>query len=289
MLFLLFNVVFASAFTLIIKWVQVREREDIITVGAINYIVAAVWILPEFIQTDFTGDISPALLTGGVMGACYFIAFFFVIYAILWIGAASATVVGALSILMPIACGIFIWNEHPNSFQLIGVGLATASLMLVSGRQKPTSPEKPDDSDSTTRRWFRPLILVSFFLLAGLARLSQEAFKHESTADHRPMFLFSAFAVAAVPSLILLIVRRRRIGLSALALGFFMGASNILQTHFILRALKDYEGFVVFPVSSAGCLLLTTLVATFALGEYLDRRKWSGILMAVIALVLLNW
>ena len=49
LLFLLFNVVFASAFTLIIKLVQVRKREDVITVGAINYIVAAVWIAPEFL------------------------------------------------------------------------------------------------------------------------------------------------------------------------------------------------------------------------------------------------
>ena len=35
---------FASAFTLIIKWVQVRPRENICTVGPINYIVAAVLI-----------------------------------------------------------------------------------------------------------------------------------------------------------------------------------------------------------------------------------------------------
>lgn len=288
MLFLLLNVVFASAFTLIIKWVQVRDREDIITVGAINYIVAALWILPEFIQTDFSGDTSPALLTGGVMGGCYFIAYFFVIYAILWIGAASATVVGALSILMPIGCGIFIWNEHPNRFQLIGVGLAVASLLLISSRRQTPPPEKSDETASEKRPWLRPLVLVTFFLLAGLSRLSQEAFKHESIADHRPMFLMSAFAVAAIPSALLLIVRCKRISRMDFTLGFAMGAANILQTHFILRALKDYAGFVVFPVSSAGGLLLTTLVATFVLGEYLDRHKWAGIALATGALVLLN-
>lgn len=289
MLFLLLNVVFASSFTLIIKWVQVRDREDIITVGAINYIVAAVWILPEFLQTEFTGDTSPALLSGGVMGGCYFVAYFFVIHAIRWIGAASASVVGALSILMPIGCGIVIWNEHPNTFQIVGVGLATASLLLISARQR-SQPAATQDTPSTERRtWVTPTILVSFFLLAGLSRLSQEAFKHESTAEHRPIFLLAAFVVAAVPSVILLIVRRRRISVTDFALGFAMGASNILQTHFILRALKDYAGFVVFPVSSAGGLMLVTLAATFLLGEYLDRRKWTGITLAVFALVLLNW
>ena len=50
MISLLLNIIFASAFTLIIKWVQVRQREDICTVGPINYIVAAVLIAPQILR-----------------------------------------------------------------------------------------------------------------------------------------------------------------------------------------------------------------------------------------------
>ena len=285
MFYLLLNVIFASAFTLIIKWVQVRGREDVITVGAINYIVAAVWTVPEFMNSEISSEAVSAAWSGGAMGACYFIAYFFIIHAIRWIGAASATVIGALSILLPVGCGIMIWNEQPGAHQIIGIVLATLSLILISGRQK-----SPTESDGTTetKSWIRPAVLIVFFLLAGSSRLAQEAFKHESSAEYRPVFLMTAFAVAAVPSVILLFARRRRITKTEFAMGFAMGASNILQTQFILYALNRFDGFIVFPVSSAGGLLLTTLIATGLLSERLDRRKTTGIAVAACALVLLN-
>lgn len=286
MIYLLLNIIFASAFTLIIKWVQVRDREDVITVGSINYIVAAVWTLPEFLQADFSPDSGAAVATGATMGFCYFVAYFFVIHSIRSIGAAATTVIGVLSILLPIGCGIFIWQEKPNEYQVVGVALALLALSLISGRPQDRTESKPE---TTGRSWTRPIVLVSFFLLAGTSRLAQEAFKHESDPVHRPTFLCTAFAVAAVPSIVLLIVRRRRISVSEACLGFAMGAANVLQTHYILKALKDYDGFVVFPVGSAGGLMLTTVVATALLGEHLDRRKAWGVGLAVFALVLLNW
>ena len=303
MVYLALNIAFASSFTLCIKWVQNRKREDIVTVGMINYIVAAALTLPEFLSADSqaseSGLDTSAILSGATMGACYFIAFFFVSYAIRKVGASASAVIGALSILMPISCGIFIWHEQPNSLQSVGVILAVLSLVLVGGnrQKKPeqktaTEPEtKTDETASKTHsgQWMTPLILVVFFLLAGLSRLSQEAFKHESSSDHRPTFLLTAFVVSAIPAVAVLIARRRRITLAEFGFGFAMGASNILQTHFILKSLHFLAGFVVFPVSSAGGLLLTAIVATSLLGERLNRKTCWGIGVAVVALVLLNW
>ncbi len=281
MIYLLANVVFASTFMLTIKWVQVRKREDIITVGAINYIVAMLMAMPEFLGGGSGSGAVPAIVTGGLMGSCYFICYFFVIYSIKWIGAASSTVIAVLSILLPIVCGIFIWGENPNVFQVIGIGLALLSLTLIGAQKNgPALSERP---------WFAPLVLLIFFLLAGTSRLAQEAFKHESVAEDRPVFLFTAFTVAALPSLVLLVVRGRKIRKSELAMGSLMGAANVLQTHFILKSLQYFDGFVVFPVTSAGGLVLTTLVATGLLGERLTWKTILGIALAAVALVLLHW
>lgn len=280
MLYLLLNVVFASAFTLFIKWVQNREREDIVTVGSINYVVAAVWIAPEFLANDFGADTLNAWATGSVMGACYFITYFFAIHAVRQIGASSSTVIGGLSILVPIVCGAVIWNEQPNTYQSIGIVLAIVSLSLIGrhGRAKPNA------------RWsVTPVILVLFFLLAGVARLAQEAFKHASDPEHRPIFLFTAFMVTAVPSLVILVYRKLRFSWTEFAFGLAMGSVNILQLHFTLKALQYLPGFIVFPIASAGCLILTALVATQLLEERLNRLTYAGIAVASIALVLLKW
>ncbi len=280
MTYLFLNVFFASAFTLLIKMVHNRNREDIVTVGAINYIVAALLVLPEFLADQVSTISANAVATGGTMGTCYFITFFFVIHAIRRIGASSTTVIGGLSILFPIVCGAVLWNERPNTYQMAGIALAIAALSLI-GRH--------DRAEVEGRRWLTPIILVVFFLLAGVARLAQEAFNHGSDAGQRPTFLVTAFVCAAVPSIAILAYRKLPILLPELILGVAMGSANILQLHFTLKALQYLPGFIVFPVASAGCLILTALVATQLLDERLNRRTYVGITVASVALVLLNW
>ena len=159
-----------------------RNREDVITIGAINYIAAAVLIAPHFFAEQFF-EISPgAMWTGGSMGAIYFVAFFFAIYSIKVVGASSTTVVSVLSILFPITVAAFVWDEIPNFQQMLGIGLALLALLLIGIRTNRRPSEK--------RAWLTPLILLGFFFLCGCSRLSQEAFKHVSVPEQRRHFCY---------------------------------------------------------------------------------------------------
>jgi drug/metabolite transporter (DMT)-like permease len=282
---LLLHIVFASSFTLLIKWAHVRDREHVITIGAINYIVAAVAVLPVFLTVNPQPVSWGAIWTGGSMGAIYFVAFFFAFYSIKKVGASSTTVVSVLSILLPIGFAAIVWNESPNLIQTAGIGLALLALTLIGAQTN----RLPSEESKSTPAWIVPTVLFLFFLLCGCARLSQEAFKYVSDPDHRTAFILSAFSIAAIPSIVILIRGRRFPRPMEFAIGVLMGLSNILQTYFILLALHHFEGFIVFPLASAGGLVLTTLVATGLLGEQLNRRTYLGILVSVIALFLLYW
>jgi len=285
MIFLLLNILFASAFMLLIKWAQVRETEDVVTVGTINYIVAAVLIAPFFFSADREFATLPAAGSGATMGLAYFIAYFFVIYAIRWVGASSATVISVLSLLVPISFGIFLWGDRPNAWQVAGVVLAVSALLLIGGQTR-------ESRGSVQKPWFAPIMLGLFFVLCGLSRLAQEAFRHWCTIDEIMTFNFAAFATAAVPSIGVLIFRRIRSGKgisrTEFAFGFAMGASNFLQTQFILESLQRFPGFIVFPLVSAGGIVLTTLVATRTLGERLTAKSYLGIAIAAASLILLK-
>lgn len=281
MIYLLLNIVFGSLFVLSIKWVQNRKQEDIVTIGMINYIAGALAILPEFIQSHPSMVTASALGTGGTMGACYFVAFFFVVYAIRYVGVASASVVGSLSILCPILIGVLVWNESPNFYQVLGIGMALLSLSLIGGS---TDSQRP-----VVRAWLVPAMLIAFFILAGVSRLSQEAFRHICHAEERSVFLFTAFSVAAIPSMVALLIRWKRIRWQEWSIGIMLGTVNVLQSHFILKALKEFPGYIVFPVVSAGGLVFTTLFATSFLRERLTFRAYIGIGLATVALLLLNW
>ena len=281
MIYLVCNILFGSIFVLMLKWLQSREEIDTITVGCVNYIAGMAFVLPSLIAAPIPQGDWNAVLTGSSMGVCYFIAYFFVIYAIKYIGVAASTVVGVLSIVLPILAGVMIWDEQPTQLQVIGIVLALISLLLIGGAKTESGNQDP-------RVWFTPFLLISFFLLAGGSRLSQAAFEHVSTADQKPTYLFAAFLVSAIPSVACMIYRRKPIGIKEVGLGLVLGGSNVLQTFFLLRALGQLPKFQVFPIVSAGGLIFVTLVATAVFKEKLTRKSYAGIVFATVALVLLN-
>ena len=272
-----------------------RGSEDIVTVGAINYIVAASAIVPWYCTgIKQTGDFV-AIATGGTMGLVYFIAFFFVIYCVRVVGVSSTMVVSSLSLLLPIIVAALVWGSTPNPIQIAGIALALVSLLMVAVKPKPPAVKpKPDkatalENEPTAKNWKPLALLFVFFLLCGFSRIAQETFKYESVIDQKPTFLLAAFTIAGIPSLILLIYRFRPILKMEFAIGIIMGLSNGLQTFWMLKSLDFIPGYIAFPLSSAGGILFTTAVATSMLNEKLGRRSYIGIAVSVVALVLLNW
>lgn len=292
MIYLVCYVIFSSIFTLCIKWVHVRGKEDIITAGAINYIVAALIIAPWFvIDGQQTGN-RAAIIAGGSMGLMYFINFFFVTWCVRVVGASSTTVVGVLSMLMPIIYAAITWNSQPHWLQGIGIALAFVSLILIGlkpDRQAvQVKDKKAADKSKEPFSWKAPLILGGFFLLCGLSRIAQESFKYESVESQKPTFLLAAFVAAGIPSIILLLWRRRKIMPMEAFVGIAMGVANGSQTWFTLKSLDAMAGFIFFPVSSAGGIIFTMFVAVLWMQEKISRRALIGIGIAVVALIMMN-
>ena len=291
MIYLVCYVIFSSIFTLCIKWVHVRGKEDIITAGAINYIVAALIIAPWFvIDGQQTGN-RAAIIAGGSMGLMYFINFFFVIWCVRVVGASSTTVVGVLSMLMPIIYAAITWDSQPYWLQGIGIALAFVSLILIGlkpDRQVADVKNKKADKSKEPFSWKAPLILGGFFLLCGLSRIAQESFKYASVESQKPTFLLAAFVAAGIPSIILLLWRRRKIMPMEAFVGVAMGVANGSQTWFTLKSLDAMAGFIFFPVSSAGGIIFTMFVAVLWMQEKISRRALIGIGIAVVALVMMN-
>jgi drug/metabolite transporter (DMT)-like permease len=303
LIFIILQIVFGSIFTLVVKWAQNRGKDDVVTIGCINYIVAAVAALPVWWSNPETGattdQVWGAIGTGGTMGAVYFVAFFFAIAAIRWLGAAAATAISTLSILLPIGFASWYWASQPSAKQMFGVLLAIFALFLIGAKK---ADAKSASGVSQKEEQIRPalklsrltmsIVMLVFFLLCGMSRIMQEAFNKVSLSAENPTFLLSCFVIAGVPSVIYLawqfLVQRKKFLWSECAFGGLMGVSNILQAHFVLRSLDYYAGFFVFPVTSAGAVIFTTIVAMSCLGERLTAKSLLGISISVVALFLLN-
>ena len=142
MLPLILHIVFSSAFILLIKWAQIRKTEDELTIGAINYIVAAITIAPVFLLNLPEQISAGAIWTGSSMGLIYFLTYFLVIFAVRKIGAASTTVVSTMSILVPIVFAAIYYLEMPSGIQTMGIALALVSLTLIGFKSDHESSAK---------------------------------------------------------------------------------------------------------------------------------------------------
>ena len=279
MIYIVINIVFASAFILGTRWAQHRQT-DILNVGAVNYLVGFVGALMVY-QLDETRAFSiPAVASGATTGAAYFVAFFFLASTLRWRGAALASVFSRLSILIPILCGIVIWHEQPSPMQYAGIVLACFALALIRrGRLHFNLAQLP---------WYAPLHMTLFFIIAGVSRLGQEAFHQTASPHEKPAYLLAVFGLSGLASIVQMIARRRLPGRQELVFGTGIGVANICQTFVMLKALDAYDGFVVFSMVSAGGLVFTALVAVFLMGEKLTRASCLGIAIAAVALVMLQ-
>lgn len=299
MQFLFWNILFSSFFILCIKWTQKNERTDVVTVGAINYIVAALWGIRPFWESSPSDQVIYAIWSGSAMGTCYFVAFFFLIYAVHWVGASNSAAVSRLSLVIPVAAGIFLWDEYLNAYQGIGILLAFAALFLVghSSRRKKVSESiamKNKPTSETNDRgpwWLIWFVLLTFFVICGCSRLTQQTCNQLcDTEKDYPTFLFAAFVAAGVPSLCVLIFRRKTISRLELCVGVLLGLSNIFQSHFILRSLDAFPGnsAFVFTVTSTGGLVVTTGVAVLLMKERINWQSGLGIALATASIFLLR-
>ena len=198
--------------------------------GAINYIVAAIWGFRAYRESSPSDQVLYAIWSGSALGTCYFVAFFFLIYAVHWVGASNSAAVSRLSLVIPVAAGILLWGEHLNGYQSMGIVVAFVSLFLVghSSRRTQTSEPKNDQGKSQNEMtallptknapsdqgpwWLIWFVLLTFFVICGCSRLTQQACNQmcDSAKDY-PTFLFAAFVAAGIPSLCVLIFRRNPI------------------------------------------------------------------------------
>jgi drug/metabolite transporter (DMT)-like permease len=278
---ILLHIALAALFTIGIRWAQLHAKYDVMVVGAINYLAAGILSVVALLLSGAATYAAswPAVLTGGALGANYFIAFFLLLGTLKLRGAAIASALSRLAIVVPIALAVVVWQERPSATQWLGIGVSLIAVFLMN------APQKSSNESQSARG---VVVMVLFFLFAGGAFSSQEVFNRLVDPGYAPVFLTAGFAVASLGSLGLLLLRRVRPSPREIAAGCVIGAANSLQVLFLLRALEQMPAFLAFALSAAGGLLATALAAGVVLGERPAPLRSVGIGTAAVALVLLQ-
>lgn len=279
MLYLLLSVFCSLAISLILKFNETRDGNRWVVAGA-NYIVAAT--LGALLSDRLDAGLELRWVLFGMAVGCGFVAGFLVqMRAIRELGLAVPISVARIATLGPVVGSVLLYGERPSVVQFVGVGVGVASFVMFGLAQRGRG-----HIGAVRLNLAAVGLLALVFSIMVVNDFSMKVVQEGGIDDSS--FLLFVFATAAVLCWGWIILRRSSVRRHDVLLGAFLGVPNYFSSYFILLALRDLEGTVVFPTVSASGVLLTALSAMLIWKERPNRVAWIGIALAAVAVVLMG-
>lgn len=191
-------------------------------------------------------------------------------------GVAIAGIATKMSVVIPIAFGLFWFDESAGLLKLLGIAAGIAAVLLSAG----------DGIKGGDWRW--PLLV---FVGSGCIDASFKLFQAWTvTGDDFPAFITTIFGFALVAGLCHhLFCGDRRINRRSLLACGLLGLANFGTVYFIMQALAQpgWESSIVYAINNFGVVAMAIVSATLLFREKLSKRTWGGVALAFIAIALL--
>ena len=203
-----------------------------------------------------------------------------------------AMVEGPVSLTSLIGCSCFVIctvfgaiyaKETVNIFQIIGMALLMAGLVLCVNPKKGDQPLKP--------RWF--LYVSLFFVTGGLVGILYKIFGQTKSSHMYNSMLFFAALTASILFLVLsFLINKKahapRPGIPAAARPSLVLCSFVscvyIRMNLTLSSL--IPSAVFFPVCNGGIILIASLIGVVLFKEKLSKMQFAGIGLGLLAIVL---
>jgi len=102
-------------------------------------------------------------------------------------------------------------------------------------------------------------------------------------------FVYTSFFFAFIVGVGILIFRKkiRSFSFNTIVGGIILGLINFCSIFFLVRGLSLMQVSTFMPVYNVSVVVLTSLIGYVVFKERLSAVNWSGILLAVIAIILI--
>ncbi|MGC9322464.1 MAG: SMR family transporter [Kosmotogaceae bacterium] len=224
---------------------------------------------------SLTSSVVWGLSLGIVSGLFFFLSFIFYQKSVRESGASLSGAFGKLGILIPMLLSLLVWKEYPKTLQWVGIGLAVFSIVLVN------------NPVGSGRRNLKPALIL-LFITGGLAEFMNKLFQNYTVSGYKNVFLFSVFASAFAISVVFLKRSGKSFHKGEVLVGLIVGLPNLFSSFFLIMALEEMKGSVVFPVYSAGSVVMISLGSLLFFGEKLKKFEMISLGMVLVSLIIIN-
>ncbi|MEO9884151.1 MAG: DMT family transporter [Balneola sp.] len=279
-LFLSLSAVFSLSVAQVLKFIEIRSLR-VLNVLVINYLVA--FVISIF-STDWNGfsdqtGLIPILGHSAILGFLFIANFMIYSKSIDKNGMGISIAAMRMSLVFPILLSLLIYDEEITTGLILGILLSFVSLILLVPSFK---------KDRRIKLKFAALP-VFLFLISGIADSGLKIFEQEfSMFFDESQFLASLFFFAFLTGSIFLFVRKQfNFKMKELIYGILLGVVNLYSSYFILLALKQIPGSVVFPLVNLSIVFVGTFIGVIFWKDRPDKKQWFGLALALISIFLL--
>ncbi len=211
----------------------------------------------------------------------YGFATVFSFFAIIHGSMGLTSLVIAYSLIIPTFYGILFLNEKPSFMLYIGLVLLFVSIFLINfikGEKKPTV------------KW---LILVTLTLIGnGVCTTTQKVQQLDQNGAYKNEFMAVSLFLVALVCLILALYRHKKdfkpvFTKPAIILPLVCGGANAL-VNYLIMVLSRIPASLLFPVISAGGIILTGIVSLVVYKERFTKQQIIGMILGIASVVFLN-
>jgi|TARA_B100000959_G_scaffold40564_1_gene40218 drug/metabolite transporter (DMT)-like permease len=256
-------------------------KRDINTHQAItfNYLTAALLALfiggnnynpIIIINTDW---FLPTIALGG------FFIFMFNIMALTTqkLGISIGSIASKMSLIIPVIGAIIFQNATLNFHKAIGIIVAIIAVYLTFKK-----------SSANTKNL---TLAIALFIGAGILDMWLDLIRNNYLSSNIDFnqFIFTVFFTAFSIGLIKIIWIRIKIIRRNVFAGIILGLPNYFSIYFVLLALENLGGVVVFPVLNIGVVLFSSIISWLFYKEKMSKTNWIGVTLACISILIIMW
>lgn len=268
---------------------EVKNNADLYAFNAMTSILAmATLVIIGMVMGSLTSVSAYTVLFGLVFGIVTALAAIFNMKAFECGPMSYTTVIISCSLVIPSFSGLFI----PPIQSIAPVQYVGVVCMLISFV---CAMDKKNDKAGISLKWF--FFCLASFVCNGSIGVMQKIHQNSAHKEELSVFLITAFLVATLFSLLMILVFRRKEGkmtvlgkekvkkflIVGIICGVFIAFCN--QINMFLSGVMP--SVVFFPVVNGAAMILTAIVGVLFLKERFSPKQWIGLVVGTAAIFLL--
>lgn len=215
---------------------------------------------------------------------CYITAYACTMHAIKHGPLSLTSLMMSCSIVVPLLFGVTFLKEPVTLTLVIGLVLLFSCIILVS------EPWKKEDAQISLK-WV--IYMSATFLANGTCITLQKVFQIKDLGAHSNEFMICSLAITLLTFVVMVLIRERKeilelIKTKGIIWPILCGVSNGIANQFTMMLAVILPASFLYPVQSAGGIIVTAIVSILLYKEKLSLFQKIGFVTGILAVIIFN-